>query len=78
MSASADERPSSPSLLLQGEEELKTFIRILGKEFPKLVEFIRQHEFGCGSRFEISDERDGSVSMSCFMCGNYVRLREVL
>jgi hypothetical protein len=77
MSASADQRSSSP-LLLQGVDELNTFIRIIAKDFPKLAEFCRLHEEGCASVFEITEEAGGFTRLSCRACGDYVRLREVI
>jgi hypothetical protein len=77
MSASADKRPSSPSLFIDGGEELKTFIRIISNDFPKIAEFCRKHEEGCASDLEITEEAGGFVRLACKMCGNYVRIREV-
>ena len=77
MSASAEKRSSSP-LLLQREEELKTFVRIIAKDFPKLAEFCRVHEIGCGCDIEITEEAGGFFRLSCRMCGNYVRFREAV
>ena len=76
MSASADERPSSP-LVIDREDELKTFIRIISKDFPRLADFCRVHEIGCGCEMEITDEAGGFVRLSCRGCGDYVRIREV-
>jgi hypothetical protein len=77
MSASADQRSSSP-LLLQGGDELNTFIRIIAKDFPKLAEFARTHEIGCNCELDITEEEGGFVRLSCRGCGGYVRIREVV